>query len=168
MFFFLNFNLKVVRTNSFKLKSSTRLPYTSLGRNLGLSLLGKWRTTTKRKTNLGKIKNPKSFLEITVSQPKKHNYSIKTINILDTPFSKVVHFSYNAFSIGIVNNVIVRQGSKMNIKYAFLLKKKKEKLKTRSTKIMKHLVEFKTLADIYLFIKKTRFPNVFTKTAPEV
>ena len=74
--FFFYFNLKVVRTNSFKLKSSTRLRYTSLGGNLVLLLLGKWRTTTKRKTNLGKIKNPQSFAKLCLS-PKKHKLFIK-------------------------------------------------------------------------------------------
>ena len=66
----LNFKLKVVRTNSFKLKSSTRLQYTSLGSNLGLSLLGKWRTITKRKTNLGKIKTHKILRDNCVSAQK--------------------------------------------------------------------------------------------------
>ena len=46
--------------------------------------------------------------------------------------------------------------------------KKKEKLKTRSTKIMKHLVEYKTLADIYLLLKESHFPKFFTETAPEL
>ena len=63
--------------------------------------------------------------------------------------------------------MIVRQENKINIKFAILLKKK-EKLRTHSTKIMKHLVEFKTLADIYLFIKGSRFPIIFTENAPKV
>ena len=33
---------------------------------------------------------------------------------------------------------------------------------------MKHLVELKTLADIYLLIKGSQIPSVFTETAPEV
>ena len=33
---------------------------------------------------------------------------------------------------------------------------------------MKHLVEIKTLADIYSFIKGSRFPIVFPENAPEV
>ena len=53
----------------------------------------------------------------------------------------------------------------MNIKYAILLKKKTQ---TRSTKIMKHLVIYKSFADIYLFIERRRFPIVFTETTPEV
>ena len=52
------------------------------------------------------------------------------------------------------------------MKFAILLKQ--EKLKTHSTKIMKHLVEFKTLANIYLCIKRSQFSIVFTENAPEV
>ena len=52
----------------------------------------------------------------------------------------------------------------MNIKNATSLKK--EKLKTRSTKIMKHLVEYKTLADIFSSSMESLF--IFTETAPEI
>ena len=53
----------------------------------------------------------------------------------------------------------------MNIKYEIMLKK--EKLKTHSTKIMKHLVQHKSLVDIFFF-KGSQFSIVFTETEPEI
>ena len=45
--------------------------------------------------------------------------------------------------------------------------KKKEKLKTRNTKIKKPLVEYKTVTNINLLLTRSRFLPVFTETAPE-
>ena len=70
----------------------------------------------KRKTNTGKIKK-KQFCEITVSQPKKHNYSTKTIKISRNAFfQRSAFFLHCASLIGLVNNVLNRQGNKMNAK----------------------------------------------------
>ena len=54
------------------------------------------------------------------------------------------------------------------IKYAIMIKKIKEELKTRSTKIKKTLVEKITSTDINLYITGGLFPPVFSETAPEV
>ena len=44
----------------------------------------------------------------------------------------------------------------------------KKEMKTRSTKIKKALVEYKTVIDINLEIVGSHFPPVFTETAPGV
>ena len=55
-------------------------------------------------------------------------------------------------------------------KYAIMIKKMKKKLKKRSTKIKKPLVEYTNLADKNLYITGVTgglFPSIFTETVPE-
>ena len=54
------------------------------------------------------------------------------------------------------------------IKYAIIIKKIKEKLKTRSSKIKKSLVENKIVIDINLYNTGNLFPPVFFEITPEL
>ena len=147
-----------MRTNSYKMKLLTDLSFTPWGRNFDLSLLGIWRTTTKRTENIGKIKKLTKFCEIIVSQPKKHelfNKNNQYIQIRLFPtlciFPAVPFFNWTCLYC----DSLTRKQNKL-IKYAIMTNNKRN-LKMRSTKIKKQFVESKNVTDIYSKLTRTGF-----------
>ena len=122
----------------------------------------------KKKDTQAKTKKHKNLRENCVSAQKAITFQQKQLAYPDTPFSNAVHFPYYAFvSIGLVINVIIRQGDKMNSQNMQLSSKFKKKKKTRSITTKKPLVEFKPLPTIIYYSQEIGL-HLFLLTVREV
>ena len=112
---FLKNNLKVIKTNSYKPNSSTRLSYTFLGKQLKSNFRGYMAYTNEKKDKLRQQQKSQKFCEITLSQPKKrrlfnkNNYQIQ-IRLCQRRASSVQFLP----SIRLVINVKAQQVNKVN------------------------------------------------------